>query len=339
MQFIAMVFCAAAAAGAPVRGLDIYFIDVVGGAATLIVTPAGETILIDSGMAVQRDADRILRAVKEAAKRERIDHMITTHWHLDHYGAIGLLDGKLPFGRFYDRGILDESLDDPKNYPALIAAYRKAGGDQSVTLKAGDEVPLKQADGPPINLRCLMASGRPLLREQTGHNKLCNRHKPEAEDRGDNGQSLVLLLTCGEFEFLLTGDLTWNFEMELVCPHNLVGQVDLMQVDHHGLVSSSNPVMVHSVRPLVAVMCNGPKKGGAPSVIKAYRESPGFKDLWMLHRNWTLPEEQNLPKDRVANWDDEDGGTFVQARIAPDGGSFTVRIGEAGEPQRYTCRK
>ena len=70
--------------------LDIYLIDVEGGNATLFVSPAGESLLIDTGNGgpgAARDADRIVAAARDAGVT-RIDHLITTHYHGDHFGAM-----------------------------------------------------------------------------------------------------------------------------------------------------------------------------------------------------------------------------------------------------------
>src|SRR5690349_5786005 len=75
---------------AAAQTLDIYAIDVVGGNATLFVTPARESLLIDTGNAgpaAPRDAGRILEAA-HAAGLSQIDHLITTHWHGDHFGGL-----------------------------------------------------------------------------------------------------------------------------------------------------------------------------------------------------------------------------------------------------------
>src|SRR4051812_18618332 len=83
-----VLLAAPAGAEAPNRGLDIYFVDTEGGAATLIVTPAGESVLIDSGNPGKRDADRIYKVASEQAKLTTIDHHVITHWHTDHYGGV-----------------------------------------------------------------------------------------------------------------------------------------------------------------------------------------------------------------------------------------------------------
>src|SRR5262249_41446281 len=142
------------------RGLDIYFIDVEGGAATLVVTPAGESLLFDSGFPGARDAERIHRTATEQAGLKAIDHLITTHWHLDHYGGVRPRAQLMPIHHFYDHGIPEKLAEDPTNFPLLIQAYRDTSQGKSRTLKAGDEIALKQQPGtPPVRLLCLCGSG------------------------------------------------------------------------------------------------------------------------------------------------------------------------------------
>src|SRR5436309_9374551 len=103
------------------RGLDITFIDVEGGAATLIVTPAGESVLIDCGWAGDRDPGRIAKAA-DALGVKAIDHLVITHWHTDHYGGVEKLSKLMPVRHFYDHGIPDSLAEDKANFPVLIAA-------------------------------------------------------------------------------------------------------------------------------------------------------------------------------------------------------------------------
>lgn len=316
------------AAGCSSRELSIYFVDVNGGAATLMVTPRGETVLVDCGSAGDRDADRIAAAVEEATGRRRIDHLVTTHWHLDHYGGIEPLAERVEIGHFYDRGIPEETLDDPAHFPTLIAAYKRvvAGKPRSV-LEAGEEIVLEQlTDRPALRLVCLMASGERSRggRRPTATNPLCDQHEARPVDTGENGLSIVLLLSYGEFDFLNAGDLTWNFERDLVCPDNIVGKVELMQVPHHGLAASSNPVFIHAVQPQVAVCCNAPNKGGAAEVYQTFLSSPGFEDYWQLHRNARLSADQQPSPNRVANWNQPEGGTGIEVDVFPERGEFRV---------------
>jgi hypothetical protein len=265
--------------------------------------------------------------------------MVTTHWHLDHYGGIEPLAERVELGHFYDRGIPAETLDDPNNFPTLIAAYKRViEGKPRTILEAGDEIELKQASGgPPLRLACLMASAKKYpvaivrggqavmpLDGRTQPNAQCDAHEAKAPDTGENALSIVLLLSYGEFDFLNAGDLTWNVERDLVCPHNIAGTVELMQVPHHGLDVSSNPVFIHAVRPKVAVCCNAPNKGGAIEVYRTFLSSPGFEDYWQLHRNAKLTDEQQPPPLRVANWNHPEGGTGVEVEVRPKEKEFRV---------------
>ncbi len=333
------VWAAGASGCAAGRGLDIYFIDMVGGGATLIVTPERESILVDSGQAIERDAGRIEHVVRDVAGLSRIDHVVTTHWHADHYGAIGPLDGRVGFGTLYDGGIPAARAEDSEKYTELIAAYKRVSGGQSKILVAGDEIALKQVNGPPIALRCLMASAKlpSCVPEGCETNPHCGRHVPKPPDKGENGLSVVLLLSYGDFDFFNPGDVTWNLERDLVCPVNRVGRVELFQVSHHGLPVSNNPVLVHALQPKVAITCNGPKKGGAKEVVATFRSSPGLEDLWQLHRNAQTSEADQPPRCRTANWDAPEGGQYIRASVAPSGRTFTVRVGADGEAVRYTC--
>src|SRR6185503_20116928 len=90
---------------ASARDLDIFFIDVEGGQATLIVTPAGQSLLIDAGYGGRdaRDAERILAAAREA-HIDHIDYLLITHFHNDHVGGVPDLAERIPILRFIDYG-------------------------------------------------------------------------------------------------------------------------------------------------------------------------------------------------------------------------------------------
>jgi competence protein ComEC len=341
IPFLALVLLAAPCrAEDKPRGLDLYFIDTEGGAATLIVTPAGESVLIDCGNPGARDAERIHQTATQQAGLEAIDHLVISHWHTDHYGGVARLSKLMPIRNYYDHGIPDKLEEDPINFPLLIQAYKTASAGKSKTLKPGDEIPLKQAKGsPPVRLTCLCAGGA-VLPDKPGaaDNPAAKEHKPKEEDKTDNARSVGVLLHYGGFRFLDLGDLTWNVEYKLVHPSDKVGPVDVYQATHHGLDISNNPVLVNTVRPRVAVCNNGARKGGHAGVIATLRRSPEIQAIYQLHRNVTAAAQENTDPEYIANPDEMCQGEGIKLAVAADAKSYTVTVGSKGTPKRYETR-
>jgi competence protein ComEC len=328
-----------ASAGPDDGRLDIYFIDVEGGAATLIVTPVGESILIDSGYPDNngRDRDRILDVVRNVAKLKSINHAVVSHWHLDHYGNHAALAAEIAIDNFWDRGIPDALREDP-GFEERIANYRAATQNASRTLKAGDSYPL-QSPGPDLRVDIVTAS-REVIANSGPPNPHVDKHKPAEEDLSDNAASISLLLTFGHFKFLCCGDLTWNVEAELVTPSNPLGTIDLFMVTHHGLPTSNNPVLVHAIDPTVAVMCNGPTKGGHEQTIATLQATSSLQHWYQLHRNINLADEAQAPAEFIANSEPTVNceGIWIKASVAPDGSNYTVQIGPEGRQRTYHTR-
>jgi competence protein ComEC len=336
---LAALFAAAGARGDEKRGLEILFIDTEGGAATLIVTPQKESVLIDCGNPGDRDAGRIHQAAK-AAGLEAIDHLVITHWHSDHYGGAGRLSKLISIRNFYDRGIPDKLAEDPVQFPLLIEAYRAASGGKSKTLSPGDEIPLKQTDGgPAVRLVCLCAAGAVLPdRESATENAEAAGVKPMPADTSDNAKSLGFLLRYGDFRFLDLGDLTWNVEHKLVSPTDKIGPVDVYQVTHHGLEISNNPALLRTVKPRVAVFNNGPRKGCHPAVVGNLRRLPEPPAIYQMHRNLTSGAAENTDPEFIANAGEKCEGESIRLAVAPDSRSYTLTVGSKGKPRRYEIR-
>ncbi len=322
------------------RGLDIYFVDTEGGAATLLVTPLGESVLIDCGNPGARDAERIHKMASQAGL-EAIDHLIITHWHTDHYGGVARLSQLMPIRHYYDHGIPETLAEDPKNFSLLIQAYKKAAQGKSQTLKPGDEIALKQPEGgPAVRLLCLCGSGEVIPdKPRAPENPIAKEHRPQAEDPTDNAKSLGFLFSYGNFRFLDLGDLTWNIEYKLVHPTDKIGIVDVYQSTHHGLEISNNPVVIKTVQPRVAVVNNGARKGGHPSVIATLRRLPDIQAIYQLHRNVTAAAQENTDAELIANSEEKCQGEGIKLAVAADSKSYTVTVGSKGKPRRFETRQ
>jgi len=330
LLLLAILFVTSAIANA--RALDVYFIDVEGGAATLIVTPSGESLLVDSGFPLQRDAERIIHVVRDVAKLKQIDHYLTTHWHRDHVGGIPMVAKVIPVKNFYDHGLPTAPAFDIT--PGYLELYRQAAKNNSVALKAGDELHLRDTS---VHLVINAANGL-VIGEPAGapQIKSCGADfKPIPEDRTDNANSLGFLMTYGPFKFYNGGDLTWNVENKLVCPENLVGAVDVFQVNHHGADNSNNPALVRALNPRVAIIGNGPRKGGDERTFTTLKEVPDLA-IYQLHRN--VRTSANAPADYVANDEEFCRGEFIKLSVAPGGKSYSVSVPAKKISRQYQVR-
>ena len=320
------------------KTLEIYYVDVEGGAATLIVTPAGESVLVDTGWPgfESRDAKRIQAAMKHAGITQ-IDHLIITHYHTDHFGGVPELAKLVPIKKHYNHGALPmppENGAQPKQY----ADYLAAANNQTMTVKPGDAIKLKTAKGTPaLTLKFLAARGVTLPGRTREANPACATSTQMPEDKSDNARSVVFKLSYGAFDFLDTGDLTWNIEHKLICPSNVIGKIDLYQVGHHGTNTSNNPVLLQSISPTVAIMNNGTKKGGHPDSVKALRELSSLKALYQVHRNVATSADQNAAPEFIANLD-ENSSEMIWVSVDATRGNFTVTNGRTKASQTFASK-
>jgi competence protein ComEC len=333
----ALVAVVSAAPLAADRKLAIEWIDVLGGAATLIVTPAGESILVDTGWPGNdsRDAKRI----KEALDRHgvtAIDHLIVTHYHTDHYGGVPQLAALVPIRKFYDHGPMSE-LPEDQQFPQLYAAYRAAAKDTTTTLKPGSTIVLKQSRGPKLSLTVVAAGGDALGGSETPQNPACASAAPQPADVTDNRRSVAFVLRYGNFDFYDGGDLTGDVEERLACPADRVGSVDLYQVTHHGQDNSNNPVLLATLKPTVAVMNNGPRKGGAPETFKRLKALPSLQGLFAIHKNAANGPEANADPQNMANVEAA-GGLGFSAEVDAAAKQFTITNGRTHEVRTFAVK-
>lgn len=337
---LAGLFCCGAGkvAAAP-RTLDIYFIDVEGGAATLIVTPAGESLLIDTGFPGDRDAARIAHVALELAGLKQIDHCVVTHWHRDHVGGVAPLAKLIPIKNFYDHGLPATIAADMQ--VENVEAYKTATQGQSIALKPGDRIKLRTLKSLPALGVTVLAAGGMVVGEQSREPQIrpCgDNFQPKAEDTTDNANSIGVLLKFGSFVFFDGGDLTWNIENRLVCPHNLVGRVDVYQVDHHGTDLSNNPSLVRALEPNVAIIDSGPRKGAEPNTLATLKHNPNLGAIFQIHRNLRTTDNDNTMSGYIANEAENCEGNFIKLSVAADARSYQVSIPAKQLSWRYRTR-
>jgi len=328
---------------AEARTLDIYFIDVEGGQSTLIVTPAGETLLIDAGFpaaggfgarpadaSYSRDAQRI-RAAANDARVQRIDYFLATHYHGDHIGGVKELAQLLPIRTFIDHSApLAGAEAAVAGTQELYDIYTQVRGyAPHIRRKPGDRLPLKG-----LEVTVLATEGQVLKSPGFGTGKPntnCAGSGVPASEKTENPRSTAIRLKYGRFRFLDLGDLSDAPLFALTCPVNLIGETDVYLVTHHGNADAADPAMFKSVNPLVAILNNGPKKGGATETLATLQRLLSVA-VWQLHRS-LIEGAVNASDERIANLD-ETTSHWIKLSAREDG-SFTVTNGRTGITQQY----
>ena len=318
------------------KQLQVYFVDVEGGQATLFVTPAGQSLLIDTGWPGNdgRDADRIVAAAKKAGV-SKINYVLITHFHDDHVGGLPQLVARIPVEAFIDHGDNREVGDAPtergwKAYQDLVAT----GKFKRITAKPGDVLPVKG-----INFKVISSDGALIDAPLPGagqENESCKDSEQRPGDQTENPRSLGTLITFGKLKLLDLGDLTWDKEMQLMCPTNKLGKVDIYIVSHHGWFQSSSPALVHGIAPRVAIMDNGAKKGGTPSAWDIIEKSPHLEDLWQLHYSEEGGGAHNVASEFIANPDGPDAANYLELTAKTDG-SFDVFNSRTQKTKHYAA--
>lgn len=344
--------------------LDIYFIDVEAGNATLIVAPSGQSMLIDGGTPnmVKRDAAAI-----RAAGLSRLDYLLVTHFHMDHFGADAALAKLVPISTWVDHGPAVEAHKDEawKNahvlrfsdeaYDAHLEAQK---GGKRLTVEAGDHIPIEGAD-----VLVVAANGKHIATPAPGAgaaNRWCDSTPLRQEAENEDAQSVGTLVSFGKFRFLFLGDLTWNNGIRLVCPTNLVGPVDVFLTTHHAMqvdpenggdvissYSACSQAEVWGLAPRVAILNYGPTWHrsdyfhwfGGPKGWDTVRKSPGLQDAWQMHYQPAGGAEHNVADQFIANKATANCPANWLKLTASKDGSFTITNSRTGFAKRYSPRK
>jgi beta-lactamase superfamily II metal-dependent hydrolase len=308
---------------------------VEGGQSTLLVSPSGASLLVDTGWpdVNGRDADRIQAAMRDAGIT-RIDHLLITHFHVDHVGGVPSLVKRVPIGEFLDHGPNREDADITRHdYAAYVKAIE---GKPRRIVKPGDTVNI-----PGLDAIVLTADGEHIASVpgvKPTPNPDCAAEPKWDLDETENPRSAGVLVTYGKFRFLDLGDLTKAKEIPLVCPSNLIGTVDLYLVNHHGFNLSNSRAFVDAIHPRVAIMDNGAHKAGSPEAWQTVHESPGLEDLWMLHTAEDSDAAHNSAPDLIANLKGTaSDGAWLKV-IANSDGSFSITNARTGKTKDYPLR-
>lgn len=328
----ALVVLSVVSVSAAGRALEIYFIDVEGGQSTLLVTPAGQSLLIDAGYGQRegRDPDRVVAAMRDAGVT-RLDFFLATHFHNDHVGGVPDLAARVEIGTFLDYG---EPLGTDRMANNAIRAYQPVrDAHTAVVVKPGDRLPLQGLLAEVVSAGgALIESPRSGGGEATG---VCDRAEDQPEDGTENYRSVGVLFELGAFRFLDLGDLSGNTLTRLVCPVNRVGPVSVYLVAHHGDYDSNVAAVYAALRPRVAILNNGPAKGGSPDAFRSLLALRDLENLWQLHASRS---PLNAADDFVANFDNTTDGNWIHLRAREDG-SFTVRNSRHGFTKAYAAQR
>jgi competence protein ComEC len=334
------------------KTLDLYFINPEDGNAVLVVSPSGESMLLDSAVPSQPSADRILAAM-QAAGLKQLDYLVTSHYDNDHFGAVSAIAARFPIRNFVDHGppLHPEASERNPVYINYVKAREK--GSHAVP-QPGDRVPIKGVD-----VQVVTNQGHVLesaLEGAGAANPACWNTHLKSENEDEDGQSLGVLLAFGKFRFIDLGDLTWNVSYRLFCPSNKVGPVDLYLITHHGLsldreavgdrlwtVSCCNPAEVYGLHPRVAILSSGEDyklRVSTPEGWQTVRRSPGLEDIWQIHYLAQGGLANNAPEPFIACYNTVDcqGGDWIKVSAAEDG-SFTVTNRRNGFSKHYAARK
>jgi beta-lactamase superfamily II metal-dependent hydrolase len=319
---------------APAKTLDVYTIDVEGGKSVLFVSPTGESMLLDAGWpaAGNRAAstERIVAALKGAGLKQ-LDYLVISHFDIDHIGDVPALAARFPIRHIMDHGQprRPPSGTDRERFNAYDEVRQKIG---HTVLTPGDKVPLTGVD-----IEVVTSAGRLLSRPLKGAgapNPLCATNAQAAPIERDV-ESIGLLFQFGEFRMLDLADLEAHLSHELVCPVNLIGTVDVYHVNVHGQFKGMAAELTGALRPTVAIMGNGARKGADPPTWPILRATAGLEDIWQVHYSAFGAKDTNPPPDFIANLEQPTDEFAMIKLVVQSDGTYAVTNTRTGFTRTY----
>lgn len=322
---------------APAKTLDFYTIDVEGGKSVLVVSPSGESMLFDAGWPATGNraasTERIVAALRGAGLKQ-LDYLVVSHFDIDHIGDVPALAARFPIRHILDHGQprRPPSGADLERFNAYDEVRRKIG---HTVLSPGDKVPL-----PGVDIEVVTSAGRLLSKPLKGAgapNPLCatNAQAASIERDVEDDQSIGLLFQFGKFRMLDLADLEAHLSHELVCPVNLIGTVDVYHVNVHGQFKGIAAELTGALRPTIAIMGNGARKGADPPTWPILRATAGLEDIWQVHYSAGGTKDTNPPPDFIANLEGANDEFAMIKLVVQSDGTYTVTNTRNGFTRTY----
>jgi len=206
------------------RDLEVHFLNLGHGDCSLVRTPRGKYILIDTGLGIM--SFKLKRYLRKLEVRS-IELLMVTHPHPDHYGGAKTVIRNFRVKEFVDPGIPTRS----RSYASLLKLVRRQGIRHTIARRgkqfAVDGVALEVLSPPDRLFKNVRSAG--------------------------NANSLVLRLTSENLRILFTGDIEAETERFLVASGDDLS-CDILKVPHHGVSTSSTAAFLDATRPRCAVI-------------------------------------------------------------------------------------
>ena len=322
-------------------GLRIVVIDVEGGGATLVISPSGQSMLIDAGSpgpAAERDSARIADAMR-AAGLTKINYLFITHYDSDHVGGAPAANAVAHFDRFFDHGEVDSKWEQGRGIEQRYGAYLAIAKGKRTIVRPGDTIPFGDA-----RVDVVASAGSVIDKAINGGgqaNPFCRDAEAKEPNKTENSQTTGVLVSYRRFTFLDVGDLTWDKEMDLACPANKLGRVSLLLATHHGFFGdqSGAPALLWAIQPRVVIANNGPRKGMAVPAFDRIQKVSGLEGLWQSHLALANDKDHNAPDGMIANLEPstECKGRAIDVEAHADG-SFVVTNSRNNVSRTYGAR-